>query len=81
MKKHFFTFGFNHYIPNNYSNAGKTLGNYYVVIEAECELTATKVMNDRFGERWSMQYTEKEFEGQILELYLTEFEYIQQKIN
>ena len=50
MKKYYFTFGY-----------GQLHENKYVVIEADTYEEAREEMYNRFGTKWSFQYTEKEW--------------------
>lgn len=50
MVKHYFTFGF-----------GQRYEGRFHVIEAETAAEARKAMCERFGQKWSMQYSEDEW--------------------
>jgi hypothetical protein len=53
--KEYFTFGSDH------RRDGKSLGRYYVEVEAEEALQARRLMMAVFADQWCAQYTETEF--------------------
>lgn len=59
MEKFFFTFGSNHTDVE-----GKSLGNYFVMIEAESECEARNEMIKARGPKWAFSYPEHLFIGQ-----------------
>lgn len=79
MKKYFFTFGSNHFVPKGMELEGKCLFRYYVTIEAEDTNTARQIMFNRYGDKWSFCYPENQFDSAIGQFNLTEFEHIIQE--
>lgn len=65
MEKWYFTFGCG--IDDLHRNG------YHVVVAPDAD-TARKIMILRFGIKWSMQYSEEEFSGQVKEYHLHEVE-------
>lgn len=78
MKKYFFTFGSNHFVPKGMELEGTCLFRYYVTIEAEDMSTARGIMFNRYKDKWSFCYEEHQFENSIAQFNLTEFEKIVQ---
>jgi len=76
MKKYFFTFGSNHFVPKGMEHEGKSLMRYYVTIEAEDMSTARGIMFNRYKDKWSFCYEEHQFENSIAQYSLIEFEKI-----
>lgn len=60
MKTFYFTFGSGHH-----DTKGRSLLGWYTSIEAEDAMTARKQMFEKFGEKWSFQYEDPDFQDQI----------------
>lgn len=69
MKPWFFTFG-----------CGQEHANKYVRIFASDHENARRLMFDHYGQKWSFQYDEKDFEGQPQEYGITELETLRESI-
>lgn len=67
MSKFYFTFGSGHHDTH-----GRSLGSYYVVIEAEDELAARREMWSHFGPKWASSYSAEGFAGQAEQYGLQE---------
>lgn len=67
MGKYFFTFGANHE-----TKSGVSLGNNYVIIEAEDERTARDIMWQARGAKWAFSYPEEFFGTQAVDFNLGE---------
>jgi len=78
MKKYYFTFGGNHFAPAGTADEGKSLFRYYVEIEADNENTARGLMFARYSNKWSMVYSEEQFEDSIAKYGLQKYEEITQ---